>query len=384
LFERWHSLGAKSIAIAGCLLLGSSNVNAETVRVVTKPFEPFVFERDEKYVGFSIELWNRIAAELEIETELEGTETIGELIETLEDDRADVAIAGLTVTAEREETIDFSHPYFESGLQILVTGDRPRFNAVTTLVAFLLSPELLTLVGGLLVVLLVAAHAVWIFERKRNPQMFPQSYWRGIWQAFWWAAVTVTTVGYGDKTPTSALGRLVALIWMFTGLILISSFTASVTTVLTVQQLSGRIRTPSDLRGRQVATVDESTADLYLQNRAIDVVAFESIESAYRALLVGQVEAVVYDAPVLQYYASHEGQGKVRVVGPMFQQQWYAIGLVQGSPYREPIDRALLKLRENGTYQQIHDKWFGSWEEGRSRLSSPARYAWFEARDWQR
>jgi ABC-type amino acid transport substrate-binding protein len=214
--------------------------------------------------------------------------------------------------------------------------------------------------------------------------MFPQSYWRGIWQAFWWAAVTVTTVGYGDKTPTSALGRLVALIWMFTGLILISSFTASVTTVLTVQQLSGRIRTPSDLRGRQVATVDESTADLYLQNRAIDVVAFESIESAYRALLVGQVEAVVYDAPVLQYYASHEGQGKVRVVGPMFQQQWYAIGLVQGSPYREPIDRALLKLRENGTYQQIHDKWFGSWEEGRSRLSSPARYAWFEARDWQR
>jgi ABC-type amino acid transport substrate-binding protein len=69
---------------------------------------------------------------------------------------------------------------------------------------------------------------------------------------------------------------------------------------------------------------------------------------------------VVYDAPVLQHYASQAGKGKVKVVGLIFQEQSYGIALPFKSPYREEINIALLKLVENGIYKQIHDKWFGS------------------------
>ena len=74
----------------------------------------------------------------------------------------------------------------------------------------------------------------------------------------------------------------------------------------------------------------------------------------------GEVDAVVYDAPVLQHYALKKGKGKVMVVGLIFQEQSYGIALQFKSPYREEINIALLRLIEKGIYKEIHDKWFGS------------------------
>ena len=79
----------------------------------------------------------------------------------------------------------------------------------------------------------------------------------------------------------------------------------------------------------------------------------------------GQANAVVYDAPVLQYYASHEGKGKVRVVGTVFRRESYGILFPDGSPYREPVNQTLLRLRENGTYERLQTKYFGG-EGGQS------------------
>ena len=68
---------------------------------------------------------------------------------------------------------------------------------------------------------------------------------------------------------------------------------------------------------------------------------------------------MVTQAPLLLYYAAHEGKGRVRVVGPQFESRPLAIMVQLDSPLRKKIDRALVALRENGTYQQIYDKWFG-------------------------
>ncbi len=72
------------------------------------------------------------------------------------------------------------------------------------------------------------------------------------------------------------------------------------------------------------------------------------------------MDAVVYDAPVLQHFASQRGKGKVKVVGLIFQEQSYGIALQIDSPLREEINIALLRLVESGIYKEIHDKWFGS------------------------
>ncbi|MEO0801747.1 MAG: transporter substrate-binding domain-containing protein [Cyanobacteria bacterium J06642_2] len=107
-----------------------------------------------------------------------------------------------------------------------------------------------------------------------------------------------------------------------------------------------------------------STAEAYLEKTStIDITAFEIIERAYRALVEGEVEAVVYDAPVLQNYVLHKGAGQVQVVGQPFQLQSYGVVLQENSIYQEDINRALLKLRENGSYDEIYQSWFGAPEE---------------------
>ena len=109
------------------------------------------------------------------------------------------------------------------------------------------------------------------------------------------------------------------------GIILFSFFIASATANLTVQQLKGQILGPEDLPGH-------TTAVRYLSEQAVAIVELELIEQAYAVLEAGQVEAVVYDAPVLRYHISHAGRGVLRVVGSVFEPQIYGIVLPAGGP----------------------------------------------------
>ena len=333
----------------------------KTLRVVTKRFEPFVIYHDKEYTGFSIELWKKIAESLGLEYELYGVNTIAKLLDEVERGAADVAIAGISITVKREQVLDFSHAFFETGLQIMVPEGSGSIlgEVISRIFSVIFSQELLYGVAIFFFVLLIAAHVIWVLERRHNPQ-FPKRYPQGLWHSIWWAVVTVTTVGYGDKTPKGTIGRLFGLVWILAGYFVFAYFTASVTTTVTVQELLGTIDSPRDLFGKNVATVDKSTAADYLAGQGITAVKVEDVDKAYPLLESGKVDAIVYDAPVLQHHASRKGKGKVKVVGLLFQEQNYGIALQVQSPYREKINIALLKLIESGAYQEIVDKWFGS------------------------
>ncbi|MEH1790847.1 MAG: transporter substrate-binding domain-containing protein [Nostoc sp.] len=135
-------------------------------------------------------------------------------------------------------------------------------------------------------------------------------------------------------------------------------FTASATTSLTLQQLQGDIRSVDDLPGKVVATTAGSTAATYLREHHISILEVPKIEQAYDALQTKKADAVVFDAPVLLFYAANEGKGKVQLVGSILREESYGIILPNNSPYRKPINQALLSLKENGTYQSLYDKWF--------------------------
>ena len=331
------------------------------LRVVTLRSEPFVVYRNGRYEGFSIELWEAIAKGLGVEYEIYGVNTIAKLLDEVRRGAAEVAVAGIGITSEREEAFDFSHAYFESGLQIMVlegSGSVLR-EVLSKIHSVLFSSETLYALGIFLVVLILAAHMIWLLERRGNPQ-FPLGYPQGIWQSIWWAVVTVTTVGYGDKTPRGTVGRLFGIFWILAGYFVFAYFTASVTTTATVQELHGFINGPQDLYGKKVATVEKSTAAAYLKGQGIAAELLKNVDEAYQLLETGRVDAVVYDAPVLQHYAAKEGQGKVRVVGLKFQEKSYGMALDIHSPYRDKINIELLKLIEEGVYRQIEEKWFGS------------------------
>lgn len=333
------------------------SVQAAPLRVVTKEIEPFVFT-DGELSGFSIDLWQELARVADLDYEFYAVDTVTEQLDAVATGKADVAIAAISITQEREETVDFTFSYFDAGLGILA---RKTFSL--PLVRMLFSLEfllpLLALFGLFLLVIVVAGHIIWFLERNKNDD-FPSQYLAGVGQGIWWAAVTVTTVGYGDKTPRAPAGRIFGLLWMFAGLFIIAGFTAGVTSRLTVQHIQGAISGPQDLPGKAVVTVEGSTADEWLTEQRIPHQTVIDVDEAYDLLDRGSVHAVVYDYPVLRYHALNFGQGRIQVVGPPFNEEDYGIALAEGSPLREEINRSLLRLREDGTYNRIYTKWFGN------------------------
>lgn len=345
---------------AGNEAFNANVTEGKTLKVVTKRFEPFVIYEEREYGGFSIDLWEMIADEIGVDYQLYGVNSIAKLLDDVERKEADVAIAGISITSERERALDFSLPYYSTGLQILVSANTSAEtpNLITKLLSAFRSSKLYYGIGGFILILLVTSHIIWLTERHHNSD-FPHSYFRGIWEAFWWAAVTVTTVGYGDKTPKRPLGRFVALVWMCAGYFVFAFFTASISATFTLQELHGEINNLENLFGRRVATVTNSRTVNYLQNQGIVAIEYETQEEAFLALQSEEIEAIVYDAPILNYYAKHDGKGYTKVVGSVFNNFYYGLAVSLNSPYRKKINIALLKLIENGTYEKLRQKWFG-------------------------
>jgi ABC-type amino acid transport substrate-binding protein len=169
----------------------------------------------------------------------------------------------------------------------------------------------------------------------------------------------MTTVGYGDKAPVTFGGRMLALIWMFAGIIIISSFTAAITTVLTVTQLESPVKGPEDLPKVRVGTIMNSTSEDYLQGKRISFRAYKGLMEGLQATVDGKIDALVYDAPILRYLVNNNFRGKLDVLPYTFLRQDYGIGLPAGSPLREPINRVLLEEINRPEWQDILYRYLG-------------------------
>ncbi|MEH1943984.1 MAG: transporter substrate-binding domain-containing protein [Nostoc sp.] len=324
--------------------------------VATRVIPPFVIPDKGELSGFSIDLWRSIAKQIDVESKFIEYSSVPELLSAIKDNKANLGIAAISITAERQQNFDFSLPILAGGLQIMVRNSETNDSAFPNILQLFFSTSLLQVIGVALVLIVVAAHIIWLSERHHKDGMIPKPYFPGIFKACWWAAATLAT--QADEMPKGVLGRLVGIVWMFIGVLFAAYFTASATTSLTVQQLQGDIRSIDDLPGKVVATTAGSTAAAYLREHKISVLEVNKIEQAYNALQTKKADAVVFDAPVLLFYAANEGKGKVQIVGSILREESYGIILPNNSPYRKPINQALLSLKENGTYQSLYDKWF--------------------------
>ncbi|MBM2812332.1 MAG: Transporter substrate-binding protein [Chloroflexi bacterium] len=330
----------------------------ESLRVATRIIKPFVFEEGGNLTGFSIELWREIAIQLGIRTEYVIKPTLRDLLDATQNGEADVAIAAISITEERERSWDFSHPMFEAGLQILAPEQGGGGGGIASITGTLFSPRFLPALVFVIIGSVVAGHIVWFFERKRTDGFLSSpSYYPGIFEATFWATTALAT--QAEAWPKNAVSRVVSVIWMFMAVLFIAFFTAAVTSQLTVEHLRGDITGPDDLPGKRVNTVRNSTAARYLAERNVDPREFNTVDESIQSLERGEADAVVYDAPVLQYYASHEGKGKLQVVGSVFRRESYGIQFPKDSPLRKQVNEALLRLRENGAYDRLQTRWFG-------------------------
>ena len=324
-----------------------------TVDVEITP--PCVMSEETRFTGFDIELWEEIAKDLGLayvyhETDLKG------IFRDLVDGHADVALSCITITNEREKIIDFSHHYMDSGLRIMVLN-KTKFSLAES-VKSIYSPIVFKAFAYIGLFIIICGHVFWWVEKGHK--YISTSYFPGIFQAYWYVLVTMTTVGYGDIVPRSWVGRLMAFLVMIIGIGIFGWTIAQLSSAITLQTLHSDITSHWDLRDRWVATVEGTTSVPALEKLGAVVVPARTIDQAYEKLLNSEVNAVVFDSPTILYYARNKGAGKVSVVGPLFDIQYYGFLFPQGSELRESVNRALLKLRNDGTYDKLHNKWFGS------------------------
>jgi ABC-type amino acid transport substrate-binding protein len=330
---------------------------SRTLIVGTKEAPPFAMKNPKgNWTGISIDLWDKIATELDIPFTFKEMDLRG-LLDGVANGSLDAAVAALTVTKEREQLFDFSHPYYVTGLGIAVALR----NKSPWLAVFkrFFSAKFLGIVVSLIFLLLALSSLIWWFEHKRNPQQFGSSLSEGIRSGFWWSVVTMTTVGYGDKSPVTTGGRVVAIIWMFVAVIIISSFTATITSTLTVSKLESPVHGPNDLPEVIVGTVAQTTSEAYLRDRRLSFSSFETATEGLRSLNEGRIEAFVYDEPMLRYLVNKDFKGDLAVLDTTFERQYYGIALAQSSRLRESINYVLLEKIRVTEWQDTLYKYLG-------------------------
>jgi ABC-type amino acid transport substrate-binding protein len=169
----------------------------------------------------------------------------------------------------------------------------------------------------------------------------------------------MTTVGYGDKAPVTLTGRLIALVWMFSSIIVISGFTAAIASSLTVGELDETVHGIEDLYGKRVVTASGSTSAAFLTEKLIRHGTVEDAAEALEELAAGRADAVVYDVPILRYLVREHHPGKIRVLLYLLTHQDYGIALPPGTALREELNRRILRITRSPEWERMVEAYLG-------------------------
>jgi ABC-type amino acid transport substrate-binding protein len=335
----------KKIILALILMCTSIDAisQSDTLRVGYRIEPPFVKKSANNSIfGPSVWLWENIAHDNNLKYKYIPLE-FEELLQGLEDNKIDVSLSPFTITSERIKSMSFSSPYYITHSGLLQREVSPVQKSLQFVKSFF-SVNFLKALGGLVFVILVFGILIWLFERHTNNEEFDKSP-KGIWEGFWWSAVTMTTVGYGDKSPRSTGGRIVSLIWMFTAIIIISGFTAGIASSLTLNNISDSNSQMRDFKEKKLGTLENSATSEWLKNNFYNnKEEYKSIKELLTALDQKKIDAIAYDRPTLQNIYKNDTLSRYSLVDLKYNPQFYAFGIRKKIPdsIKEVINYSML------------------------------------------
>ncbi|KAK4255353.1 hypothetical protein QN277_008364 [Acacia crassicarpa] len=249
----------------------------------------------------------------------------------------DAFVGDVTIVTNRTRVVDFTQPYTESGLVVVVPVKEVKSSPWSFLKPF--TTQMWCVTGAFF---LSVGAVIWILEHRLNHE-------------------------FRGENTVSTLGRMVLLIWLFVVLIINSSYTASLTSILTVQQLTSQIEGIDSLissnqpigvqNGSFVA--DYLTSELNIaKSRIVDLKSEQDFINALdRGPQGGGVAAIVEELPYMEILMS-KTNCKFRTVGQEYTKSGWGFAFQRDSPLAVDLSTAILQLSENGDLQRIHDKWF--------------------------
>lgn len=345
-----------ALLVLTLLLLTSAPGLAEELTVGIKEAPPFVIiEEGEEPRGFSVDLARQLAAKLDPPREIRFVvhDDLPTHLAAVAAGDVDMGIGATSVTAEREAKMDFSHGYFRDALDIVV----PERDGGFSLWEAIRDSGVPNVLLGLAVFVLVAAHIVWLVERGRGG--LDEGYVKGVGEGVWWSIVTMSTVGYGDLVPKTAIGRVLGVIVIFAGIVVFGIAVASLTAAATAQSLDTPVRNVGDVRNEKVLALTGSIAERELRQRALRVQTVPDLAAGLEGIRAGKAAAFVHDRSQL-LHALKEDAGGIVLVGTPFAMQDYAVSFPLQSPLRKQVNIALRELTEGdgAPYDALVERWF--------------------------
>ncbi|XP_026847558.1 glutamate receptor 1 isoform X2 [Drosophila persimilis] len=325
---------------------------------------------------------------------------VGELVRK----EADIAIAAMTITAERERVIDFSKPFMTLGISIMIKKPVKQtpgvFSFLNPLSQEIWMSVIFSYLGVSIVLYFVTRFPPYEWRIVRRPQpegavQQPPGIIGGathseppqhqspvpandfsLLNSFWYSLAAFMQQGC-DLTPPSIAGRIAAAVWWFFTIILISSYTANLAAFLTVERMVSPIKSPEDLAMQtdvQYGTLLHGATwdffqmwDYMNSNPHLSVHAYD--EGIRRVRTSKGKYALLVESPKNEYVNARSPCDTMKV-GRNIDAKGFGVATPIGSPIRKRLNEAVLTLKENGELLRIRNKWWYDKTECNPNLDS--------------
>ncbi|XP_063171009.1 glutamate receptor ionotropic, NMDA 2A [Candoia aspera] len=299
---------------------------------------------------------------------------IGEVVKK----QAVMAVGSLTINGERSEVVDFSVPFVETGISVMVS----RSNGTVSPSAFLEPFSASVWVMMFVMLLVVSAVAVFVFEYF-SPVGYNRNLAQGkdahgpsftIGKAVWllWGLVFNNSVPV--QNPKGTTSKIMVSVWAFFAVIFLASYTANLAAFMIQEEFVDQVTGLSDKKFQQpyaysppfrFGTVPNGSTERNIRNNYKEMHAYmvkynqKGVEDALVSLKTGKLDAFIYDAAVLNYKAGRDEGCKLVTIGSgyIFATTGYGIALQKGSPWKRAIDLALLQFVGDGEMEELETLW---------------------------
>ncbi|VDP29751.1 unnamed protein product, partial [Soboliphyme baturini] len=326
--------------------------------------------------GFCMDLLNKLAADIGFDYDLykveDGRWGIKEnhkwngLVAELVNKKADMSVTALKINSEREKVIDFSVPFLETGIAIVVAIRRGALSPA----AFLEPFESTTWIFILIVSIQGAAVSIFLFEWL-SPRSFnmtktpPPGHKFSLCRSYWLVWATMFSASVTTSVPRSNSSRFMSLIWAAFALLFLAVYTANLAAFMVTgtefHHLSGiedpKIINPQDYNpsfrygtirsGNTEETLRKNYGNVYRYIKYNDYF-YDNVSHGVSAVKKNDLQALLYDAVVLDYLAGKDDNCEILVVGKWFSLSGYSIGFPKGSKWMTKVNSFILKYSEQG------------------------------------
>ena len=318
-------------------------------RIAVVPVEPLVIsEGDDIYDGLGVSLWEAVAQQADFTYDYVPVDK-DSVRGMLRRGAVDLWLAATPRTGSRDTT-EHSPIYFASSMAVARRGS----NSIVNVITGLFQPAFFGTVAGLSVLLLIIGTIMHFLERKDNEEQFGGKLAEGIGAGFWWAGVTLTTIGYGDKAPATLGGRAVAMLWMLVGLAVSATLTATIVALAT--DGSAAMELPEDLRDGTNLAVEGANVVPFLERLDIAHETVPDVGAGVKAVEDERADYLVAPRMELEHYlGAHSTDLEIQV--SRLVPSYYAIGFRPGLPQADTISTLVADVTSSGVWSKWLDQY---------------------------